>query len=124
MIPDFHDGYLDGLLVSNRQARIFIRTHRGAQFTLVLREIERLHAENFREGNIIFSVDFLEPEQLTVEHIAEAYYYGQISPEFVLSDWMEKAKQKGLKTIEISTSYGCSALAFFMAYEFIEGHVI
>jgi hypothetical protein len=124
MIPDFHDGFLDGLFVSNRQARIFVRTVREENFTIILREMERLHAENFRQGNIVFSVDFLEPEQVTVDHVGEAYYHGQVPPEFVLSDWMEKAKQKGLKAVEISTSYGCSALAFFKSYELVEGHVI
>ena len=69
-------------------------------------------------------MDFFEPEQVTVEHIAEAYYYGQISPEFILSEWLEKAKQKGSKAVEISTSHGCSALAFFKIFEIVEGYVI
>jgi hypothetical protein len=60
MIPDFHDGFLDGVFVSGSQAAILLRTLEGQKFKLVLRDVERLHVENFREGNIVFSMDLLE----------------------------------------------------------------
>jgi hypothetical protein len=124
MIPDFHDGFVDGVIVSGRQAKIFLRMLDGQKFTLQLQEVERLHVENFREGNIIFGVDMLEPEQLTAEQIGEAYQYSAHDQQgFVMGDWIEKARQRGLKTIEISASYGCSALMVFGNFELREGYV-
>jgi len=125
MIPDFHDGFLDGVFVSGSQAAIFLRTLEGQEFKLVLRDVERLHVENFREGNIVFSLDFLEAEHLTLEHICEAYQYNErVPPGFVLEHWVEDAKQRGLKAVEISTSYGCSALVLFKSFELREGYVL
>ncbi len=125
MIPDFHDGSLDGLLVSKSQATIFLRTAREEKFMLTLHEVERLHAENFREGNIILSLDLLTPEQLTPEHISEAYGFSADSPSgFVMKDWIEAAKKRGLQALEISSSYGCVALALFKSYALTEGYVI
>jgi hypothetical protein len=125
VIPDFHDGYLDGLFVSGKTARIFLRTETGEKFTLFLQQVERLHAEDFRQGNIIFSVDFLRPEQLTPEFIFEVYGYSeQDQHNFVMDHWVQGAKQKGFQALEISTSYGCSASALFEHYELLEGYVI
>ncbi|HEY4675801.1 MAG TPA: hypothetical protein VIJ01_01490 [Candidatus Angelobacter sp.] len=91
----------------------------------MLLEVERLHAENFREGNIIFSVDFLTPEQLTQDHICEAYEFnGNLPSGFVMKDWIESAKEKALQAVEISSSYGCSALVLFKSYTLTQGYVI
>jgi hypothetical protein len=123
-MPDFHDGYLDGLFVSGKTARIFLRTCTGERFTLFLQEVERLHAENFRQGNIIFSVDFLRLEQLSPEFIFEVYEYSEPDKQnFVMDNWVQGAKQKGLQALEISTSYGCSAFALFKHYELLQGYV-
>jgi len=125
MIPDFHDGFLDGVFVSGSQAKLFLRKIDGQKFILALHGVERLHVENFREGNIIFSLDFLEPEQLTLEHVCQAYQYNeQTLASFIMKDWVEDAKQRGLKAIEVSTSYGCSALVFFKSFDLLEGFAI
>ena len=125
MIPDFHDGSLDGLLVSKSQVALFLRTAREEKFMLMLQGVERLHAENFREGSIIFSVDFLTPEQLTPEHISETYGFSANVPSgFVMKDWIAAAKERGLQALEISSSYGCEALVLFKSYALTEGHLI
>jgi hypothetical protein len=120
MSPDFHDGFLEGLFVSGSEAKIFLKTISGQKFTLTLRDVERLHAENFLEGNIVLSLDFLTPEQVTVEHVSEAY---GVPPGFVMKDWIESAKQRNLQAIEISSSYGCTALVFFKSHDLKEGYV-
>jgi hypothetical protein len=124
-MPDFHDGAVDGLFVSSKTARIFLRTYTGERFTLFLQEVERLHAENFRQGNIVFSVDFFRPEQLSREFIFEVYESSEpYKQNFVMENWVQEAKQKGLVALEISTSYGCSASALFKHYELLEGYVL
>jgi hypothetical protein len=125
MIPDFHDGFVDGVLVSGLRAKLFLRKIDGQKFTLALHGIERLHVENFREGNIIFSLDFLELEQLTLEHVCQAYQYNEHTlASFIMKDWVEDAKQRGLKAVEISASYGCSALILFKSFELTEGFAL
>jgi hypothetical protein len=123
-MSDFHDGQLDGLFVSGKTARIFLRTYTGERYTLFLQEVERLHAENFRQGNIIFSVDFFRPEQLSREFIFEVHEFSEpYEQNFVMDNWVQGAKQKGLQALEISTSYGCSASALFKHYELLQGYV-
>jgi hypothetical protein len=40
-IPNFHDGYFDGLPVGpNKLAHLFLRTQDGRAFTLALQEVE------------------------------------------------------------------------------------
>jgi hypothetical protein len=118
--PDFHDGYLDGLFVSGKTARIFLRTLAGQTYTLILREVERLHAENFLEGNIVFDVKFLQPEQLTREDVLEVYGYSEQS--LVMQDWIRDATQRGLHAVAISSSYGCSVLGLFKHYELLQDY--
>jgi hypothetical protein len=125
MIPDFHDGLLEGLCVFGSEAKIFLKTFKEQKFTLTRGGVERLHAENFWEGNIILSLGFLTLEQLTVEDISEAYHFnGEVPPDFVMKDWIESAKQRNLQAMEISSSYGCTALAFFKSHDLREGYVL
>ena len=71
--PDFHDGYVDGVLLSQHEARILLRTVAGRQFTLLLNELERLRVNDLKEGNIIFEINFFEPRQLAPDFIFEVY---------------------------------------------------
>ena len=77
MKPDFHDGLLEGLLVSGSSAKVFLKTVAGERFTLVLEGVKQLRAQNFHEGNIVLSVDFIQPEQLSPELIAWTYRHDE-----------------------------------------------
>ena len=121
MIPDFHDGYLEGLFVSGKTANIFLRMVTGQTYTLVLRGVERLHVDHFWEGNIILDLVFLQPEQLTQDAILGAYHTDEPWKGFVMQDWIQAAKRRGLQAIEISASYGCEAQILFQHYELLQG---
>jgi hypothetical protein len=122
--PNFHDGFLDGFLLSKSEARIFLRTAREEKFSLILHGVEALRANDLREGNIILSVTFLEPEQLDVSFVHEVYQYSDEHKKgFILEAWIRSAVQKNLKALEILPSYGCTALAIFSHHEFVEGHL-
>lgn len=56
-IPPLHDGLLRGLLVSDREARLFVQTEAGAHFTLLLSGVKRFNVDGFAEGNIILDCD-------------------------------------------------------------------
>ena len=59
--PNFHDGYVDGVLTSGRDTSIFLRTVNAKKFTIILHGVEQLVLNDFRQGNIVSSVDLLEP---------------------------------------------------------------
>ncbi|MGA8271106.1 MAG: hypothetical protein WB919_06060 [Candidatus Sulfotelmatobacter sp.] len=123
--PDFHDGYVDGVLLSQHEARILLRTVAGRQFTLLLNELERLRVNDLKEGNIIFEINFFEPRQLAPDFIFEVYEYSDESwKKFVLDEWVEKATRKSLTAIKITPSYGCTILAISRGYTLLDGRVL
>jgi hypothetical protein len=122
-LPDFHDGFVDGVLLSKSDARILLRTVNGDRFTLILNELEALRVDDFRKGNIVFEVVFLMPRQLDSSFVFEVYGYSDEGKRtFVLGEWAEKAAQKVLTAIEITPSYGCTILAIFKSHHFSDGH--
>ncbi len=123
MIPDFHDGHLEGLFVSGGTAKIFLRTFAGQAWTLVLHEVERMSATQFWEGNIILDLRILQPEQLTQDAVLDAYHADKPWKGFVMQDWIRDSKQRGLQAVEISASYGCEAEILFRHYELLQGHI-
>ena len=99
-LPGFHDGFLDGLLSLGSEARMLLRKECGEKFTLVLRDVEALQGDNFRQGNIIFDVVFLGPDELELSDVSELYEFSQEwMKTFSLAEWSEKANAKGLKAI-------------------------
>jgi hypothetical protein len=121
-LPGFHDGFLDGLFTFGSQARIFLRKQNGEKFTLVIHGLERLQGEDFRQGNIVFDVVFLEPDEIEGSDVCELYQFSEEAVKtFSLAEWLVKAKEKGLKAVQISPSYGCSVQALFQTYELIPG---
>ncbi len=120
--PDFHDGFIDGVLLSDSEARIFLRTVSGDRFTLALNEVEALRVNDLRQGNIVFEIRFLEPRQLDSSFVFELYEYSdEHKKTFVLKEWIEKALQNNLTALEITPSYGCTILAVFKSYTLLDG---
>ena len=75
-LPDMHDGFFDGLWTSeDKSAYLFLRTCTGERSTLVLKEVERINVSNFKAGNIILDVVFVDSGKLTVEHIEQLYQF-------------------------------------------------
>ena len=112
--PSFHDGVLDGLLTSQSgPVRVFLRTVRGEKFTLLLEDVLMLTLNEFREGNIIFGVDFLDPSQLDPSAVGDCD----------LAAWIEKAREKQLRALQISASYGGTLVAMFRRHVFADGYV-
>ena len=122
---DFHDGYVDGVLVSGDATRIFLRTVREARFTLTLTGVDALHFEDFKQGNIIFELNFLSLNELEPSFIFELYDYNdELKNRFVLNDWVATAKKRGLQVMEITPSYGCSISALFKGQSLVAGTVL
>jgi hypothetical protein len=121
---DFHDGFVDGVLISGSTARIFLRSVAGETFTLVLAEVEGPLVNDLRKGNIIFNVTLLSVDELDADFVFRIYQYSdEHKRKFVLEDWTEPAKKKGLGALEITPSYGCTISALFRGHTMISGHV-
>ena len=122
--PNFHDGFLDGLLLDKSRIYIFLRTISGGKYTLILHEMEALRANDFREGNIILDVEFFESNQLDASFVLDVFQYSdEHKRRFVMEDWLRAAAQKRLTGVEISASYGGTLLAVFKSHEFVGGYL-
>lgn len=115
-VPDFHDGRFDGFWIAADEAvHLFLRTQGGERFTLILRGVERLSLDEIKEGNIILDVVFRNADQLTTSDIEELYDADADSPQAV--GLLKKARERGLRALEINPSYGAVALFLFQTSE-------
>ena len=111
---EFHDGFLDGLLLEEAAAHVFVSTAEKEHFVLELSGVAAVDAGTFKEGNIIFDVLIYSCDELTLEQMIAVH--GPMS-EYGLPDqaqrWLTKAQQGELVLLEINPSYGatCRVLA-------------
>jgi hypothetical protein len=120
--PNFHDGFIDGLLVNGLDARVFLRTASQEKFTIVLSGVKSLVLDDFRQGNIILSVDWLDPASLHDESVRRLYQVAQKSS--VEERWILDAQTEGLHALEIIPSYGGALAAIFQGREIQVNHVL
>jgi len=122
-LPSFHDGYLDGVLLSeNKGAHLFVRTQENRRFTIVLKGLKALEISSFWSGNIIFDLILVSPEALTNETVQQAYPHC-LSPE-ENQRRLEKAKEQKLSALEISSSYGAECTALFRDVHVLPDYVL
>jgi hypothetical protein len=120
--PNFHDGFIDGLLVTDVEVRIFLQTVGQKKFTVVLSGVKSLVLDDFRRGNIILSVDWLDPAGLHNESVCRLY---QVEEKSSLQErWILEAQRDGLQALEIIPSYGGVLAAIFQGREILINHVM
>ena len=123
-LQDIHDGFFDGLLLSEEKtAHLFLRTCAGQRSTVVLKDVERMSVQNFMQGNIIFDVVLIEPSNLTIAHIEQAYQL-QPSQTELAQKLLEEAQQRKLLVLEINPSYGAEFTALFGAVEILPTYIL
>ena len=114
----FHDGHLEGLWIEDKVAYIQVRTADKTPFTFVGENVERLTAGIFKEGNIILDAITRDQAEITQEDIAELYdIVGNTSD--VGASLLRKARQGGLKVLEINPSYGASCLVLAQSIDLL-----
>lgn len=52
-IPSFHDGYLIGIQLLDKEVRLSLKRYNGERWEIVLMGVETLQIDDFRQGNII-----------------------------------------------------------------------
>ena len=115
---EFHDGFLDGLLLDGSTACVFLSTDDKEHFVLEASGAAAVDAGTFKEGNIIFEVIEHSTNELTLDHMI--WVHGPLS-EFGLPDqaqrWLTKAQQNNLILLEINPSYGATCLVLARTIE-------
>ena len=123
-LPDLHDGFFDGLWLSaNKSVRLFVRTVTGERSTIVLTDVEALNINGLRAGNIIFDLEPIAPNKLTVEDMAQVYDSTPDEAEQARK-LLGKAQEQSLSALEMSTSYGAEGRVLFRAMDVFPEHVL
>ena len=123
-LPNLHDGFFDGLWLSDKKAAcLFVRTVNGERSTILLSDVEALNIRNLRQGNIILDVMLIAPDALGVEQVNEAYAL-ENEQENISHGLLEKAQQKKLCALEMSTSYGAEGTVLFRTARVVPGHAM
>jgi hypothetical protein len=123
-LPSLHDGFFDGVWLSaDKRARFFVRTVAGERCTIILTDVEAMNICGLKAGNIIFDLVLVAPENLTVQHIEQAYDLksGEIE---MARRLLGKAQEQGLSALEINPSYGAEGTAIFRAVATVPEHVL
>jgi hypothetical protein len=106
-LEQFHDGFLNGLLIQNTTVYVFISTDKSKKFVLEGRDVLSLKADGFRQGNIIYDVLVRDSDEVTLEDIHNFY---EFKDEANALKKLEDVRRKTVVVIEINPSYGASCL--------------
>lgn len=108
VIPSLHDGRLLAIELIGPDLQLRCADVNGAQHFLVLRDIVRLRADNFLQGNIVFEVSTFSTEACP-EHLIRAAY--QDAEHATLAGEIEDIRTQNLTLLQLGSSYGCELVA-------------
>lgn len=121
--PALHDGLVRGLLLcKDKRLLLPVETSDGSRFCLVMHGVDRLRADDFRQGNIILSIDVSTGDQLTLDDVAFAFDVDADQSSF-LQRTMDRLRNDGLMLVRISPSYGASAVCVCSDLSLEEDHL-
>ena len=110
--PELHDGFLRGITVSpSKTLTVACSTLSGENVELVLEDVVRLRADNFREGNIIFEVRLLRGSACSPELVRKVFNYSDEEAARLLPRDMRTIANESWNLIAIDSSYGCELVA-------------
>lgn len=115
--PDPHDAYLEGLTLSDgagqRILRIAFRPEKPAnrRFALVLGGLEHLRCTEFREGNIVLSVEIVRHRKPDPAALHALFDTGAKAPTPWIDRFARDVAVGKLTFVRISPSYGCELIA-------------
>ncbi len=111
-IPNFHDGYFDGLwLSSDRLVRIFLRTCDQKSYTLTLQGVQALTVSGIRAGNIILDLVFRRAREITSSDVQDLYDVDSGTEQ--AAKLLKSAQETQLQVLELNPSYGAQGLLLF-----------
>jgi hypothetical protein len=121
-IPNFHDGYFDGIWVGpNKVVKLFLRTENRQSFVLSLEGVQALTFTDIKQGNIILDLVLRGTKEITHSDIAELYGVGADTTQG--ASLMKTATERGLQVVEINPTYGAQGLALFQSWDISQREV-
>ena len=117
--PDFHDGHLTGLVLVDGRLDLYCATVQGEEYVWRIRQLRRLCAESFREGNIIFEIT-LHPAHTVPALVTRAFGHSGAEEPKWLSVESARLQNVGGSVIEVTSSYGCELIAVFDGDHLVE----
>jgi len=119
----FHDGWLDGLLIDQKSVHVFLRTEERHPFVVVARGVVALAADGFKAGNIIFEVVTRQKEELALQDITRAYGLSEGSTgRDQAQKLLDKALEQNLTVLEINPSYGAKCVILAESVDIVHRH--
>lgn len=117
----FHDGWLDGLLIEDKTVRLFLSTEEKLPFTFLANGVLALSGSGFKAGNIIFDVISRQADELTHGEIVSVYGIEGVTAVDEAQKLLDRARDRNLIILEISPSYGASCMILAESIELLSG---
>jgi len=112
----FHDGFLDGLLIQGTSVRVFLSTEDRQEFVLEVGGVLSLIVDGFRQGNIIFDVLIRKGDDITIDDIVNLLGF---KDEAKAQRKLEEVCHMNLIVLEINPSYGASCIILAESVELL-----
>jgi hypothetical protein len=105
-LPKFHDGSVNGIvLVPSNEVHVFLSEESRQQYVLILKGVEHLRADNFREGNIVLDLCVRRGNQIAREHVSP-FLKSDAGDSGYAERLLARVQNAGLFVVEINPSYG------------------
>ena len=115
----FHDGFVDGFLIRERQVIIFIRADDNEAFALVADDVTRMRVDSLLQGNIIFDIVMRQGQELTRSDVDVFGFAASLDGEALANDKLERLRTENRVALEINPSYGCECFLIAQAVKLI-----
>ena len=112
----FHDGYIDGLLIQGANVRVFLSTEDRQEFVLEVSGVASLKVDGFRQGNIIFDVLIRKGDYITIHDIVNVF---EFKDEAKALRELEETRRMNRIVLEINPSYGASCIVLAESVELL-----
>lgn len=119
----FHDGSLDGIVLGDdRDCSLLLRTVDNKRYTLFIRGVRLMRADEFKEGNIILDATEYAADSAPFEAIGKLVYVLNGSEDHPdITRERERMIRSEERVIQISPSYGCALVASYLRAELTAG---
>lgn len=125
--PSFHDGYLTGIELAEESAVVGLQQCDGTRYRLHLSDIKALLANEFRQGNIISSLNVTTGTSPDIgdlrllwpalgPEVADEYHRKN---EIFVEDQRSKIERGEAVCLRLTASYGCDLVAVCKSVELV-----
>lgn len=120
--PTVHDARVLGLVMVGKKLLMPMQSAEGLTFCIALNDVERLRADDFREGNIVLDITVSIGSAVEIEDIA--YVYGLEKTSFQSNSFLKnvilKFAAEGKALVRLNPSYGCALVCICREVETVQ----